>query len=237
MAAEVLHCPACGAAVASTATHCDYCGAGLATVACPSCFGMTFAGSKFCSHCGATLSRTEVAGAATQLCPRCQVEMTTVTLGDSTVQECPQCVGLWLDPETLRRICTQQEKQAAILAHAPRPDAPHATIPIRYVPCPVCHQLMNRVNFARASSVIVDVCKPHGTWFDQDELRLTVEFIRAGGMEKARARELAEIEEQRRKLAADRSAAAGTFALSAETQIHVNSHQTALNILRTLLDD
>src|SRR5579864_55345 len=237
--AEVLHCPACGAAVASTAVHCDYCGASLASVACPSCFGLTFAGAMFCSHCGAPISRTQVDGASGQRCPRCQVEMQTVTLGGSTIRECPQCVGLWLDPETLRQICTQQEKQAAILAIAPRPDAPNQAIPIRYVPCPVCHNLMNRANFARASGIIVDVCKPHGTWFDKDELRHAVEFIRAAGMEKARAHELADIEEQRRLLAAQQSAASAltVSVTDIHTRANTNPYSTVVDILNILLGD
>src|SRR6266704_3427907 len=73
---------------------------------------------------------------------------------------------------------------------------------IRYVPCPVCHQLMNRVNFAHCSNVIVDVCAKHGTWFDKDELRCIVEFIRSGCLEQARFREMEELEERRRRLKA-----------------------------------
>jgi hypothetical protein len=54
----------------------------------------------------------------------------------------------------------------------------------------------------------VDVCKGHGTWFDRDELRRIVEFIRSGGLELAREKELAELEERRRELrAAERSSA------------------------------
>jgi hypothetical protein len=49
---------------------------------------------------------------------------------------------------------------------------------------------MNRVNFAHASGVIVDVCTNHGTWFDADELRRVLDFISAGGLESARQREL-----------------------------------------------
>jgi hypothetical protein len=59
---------------------------------------------------------------------------------------------------------------------------------------------MNRVNFAHCSNVIVNVCRTHGTWFDKDALRHLVEFIRAGGMEKGRAREMDEIEDRRRHL-------------------------------------
>jgi Zn-finger nucleic acid-binding protein len=61
---------------------------------------------------------------------------------------------------------------------------------VAYAPCPVCKSLMNRVNFAHTSGVIVDVCTSHGTWFDADELRRVLEFISAGGLEAARAREL-----------------------------------------------
>ena len=55
---------------------------------------------------------------------------------------------------------------------------------------------MNRVNFAKCSDVIVDVCKGHGTWFDKDELRQIVEFIRGGGMEQSREKLRHEIEFQ-----------------------------------------
>lgn len=59
---------------------------------------------------------------------------------------------------------------------------------------------MNRINFARCSGVIVDICKGHGTWFDRDELSRIVEFIRGGGLEASRTREKAEIQEERRRL-------------------------------------
>ena len=59
---------------------------------------------------------------------------------------------------------------------------------------------MNRINFARCSGVIVDICKGHGTWFDRDELSRIVQFIRAGGLEASRAKEKAELEEERRRL-------------------------------------
>ncbi|MFN2453162.1 MAG: zf-TFIIB domain-containing protein [Pyrinomonadaceae bacterium] len=68
------------------------------------------------------------------------------------------------------------------------------------MPCPECAQLMNRVNFAHCSSVIVDVCKEHGTWFDSDELRRIVEFIHAGGLTAARAQEKQKIIEIQREL-------------------------------------
>jgi hypothetical protein len=67
---------------------------------------------------------------------------------------------------------------------------------------------MNRVNFARCSGVIVDVCRLHGTWFDRDELRHIVEFIRGGGLDKARVIEIEELKRQRQQLESARSATA-----------------------------
>jgi Zn-finger nucleic acid-binding protein len=193
----------CGASAATEATRCEHCGARLATVACPSCFGMMFLGAKFCSHCGAKANRAEVPPDARQLCPRCRVNMDGVVIGHADLRECPRCEGIWADTAALQQICTDREKQSAVLGVAaplPTNESGNVEKNIRYVPCPWCSKLMNRVNFANCSSVIVDVCKQHGTWFDRDELRRIVEFIRAGGLESARAREVAELERQRRQL-------------------------------------
>ncbi len=203
MPAETLNCPMCGAPASSEATRCEHCGARLATVACPSCFGLMFAGAKFCSHCGARADRTEVDSGTRQRCPRCRVNLEAVVVGSVNLKECPRCEGIWVEAAALDQICADREKQAAVLGVAgtvAEPDA-NAIENVRYVPCPVCGKLMNRVNFAHCSHVVVDVCKAHGTWFDKDELRRIVEFIRAGGLEMARAKEIAELEEQRRELA------------------------------------
>jgi len=71
---------------------------------------------------------------------------------------------------------------------------------IFYAPCPECTQLMNRINFARCSGVIVDICKRHGIWFDRDELSRIIEFIREGGLEASRAKEKPGLEDERRLL-------------------------------------
>src|SRR5216684_8265992 len=110
MPAEILRCPACGAAASSDSTRCEYCRAALATVACPACFGMMFVGAKFCSHCGASAARTEVTAGDKQLCPRCQVDMQAVMIGSSNLRECPQCQGVWADVPTLQQICADHEK-------------------------------------------------------------------------------------------------------------------------------
>lgn len=131
-----------------------------------------------------------------------------ITLGQSKLRECPVCEGLWVDTVALHQICTDRERQATILGDAANV-VPAAHLPVervRYVPCPTCKQLMHRVNFAKCSNVIVDVCKTHGTWFDQNELHRIVKFIIAGGMDVVRAKEMEELERKRRELEAARHA-------------------------------
>lgn len=200
-AIETLNCPTCGAPTASNATKCDHCGARLATVACPSCFGLVFQGAKFCSHCGTAVDRQELRTDVPRPCPRCRVKLNGVQVGQVTLLECAKCEGVWADAATFNEICTDQEEQAAVLGeatHLPADDG-HDIDQVRYVPCPICSKLMNRVNFAKCSHVIVDVCVEHGTWFDKDELRRIVEFIRGGGLDKARKMEIADLDRKRQQ--------------------------------------
>ena len=124
-------------------------------------------------------------------------------IGNAAVRECDTCEGLWLDTDVFQLICADREHQAVVLGDAFAPDHKPRLAQekqIRYIPCPHCKQLMNRVNFAKCSDVIVDVCKAHGTWFDCDELRQIVEFLRGGGMEVAREKVCHELEFQQEKL-------------------------------------
>jgi Zn-finger nucleic acid-binding protein len=128
--------------------------------------------------------------------------MHAIMLGAAAIRECERCLGLWVDVPSFKKICADREQQAAVLGAASQ--APTKSVQdtdkVRYVPCPECRNLMNRINFARCSGVVVDVCKGHGTWFDREELSRIVEFIRGGGLDAARAREKAALEEERRQL-------------------------------------
>jgi Zn-finger nucleic acid-binding protein len=203
MQAQTLNCPNCGAAISSDAPQCQYCESKLATVACPSCFGMMFLGSKFCPHCGTTATAAAPASLSVLKCPRCQIDMSSVTMGKAPMRECSRCEGLWLDALVFQSICADSEQQSVILGDAFTNEHKPATPPaeqVRYIPCPHCRQLMNRINFAKCSNVIVDVCKQHGTWFDRDELREIVEFIRGGGMQLTREKLQHDLEFQQEKL-------------------------------------
>jgi Zn-finger nucleic acid-binding protein len=128
--------------------------------------------------------------------------MNRVTVGTTSLLECARCEGIWVDVDTLNQISADHDKQAFVASVPAGAEEPlQLEKNIRYVPCPVCHELMNRDQFAHCSHVIVDVCKAHGTWFDKDELRRAVQFIRGGGLEKARSQELEQLRDEQRRLA------------------------------------
>lgn len=152
--------------------------------------------------------------------------MEAVTLGGTTLRECPKCEGLWVETAALEQLCTERERQAAVLGMAQTTTGPAGGAiegSVRYLPCPECRKLMNRVNFAGYSNVVVDVCKRHGTWFDRDELRRVVEFIRSGGLDTARHRELADLEARERQLKAAQTAAAWDSRMS-DRELDIGHH-------------
>jgi Zn-finger nucleic acid-binding protein len=220
--AQLLRCPGCGAPAAAGAAHCDYCRAPLTTVTCPSCFGAMFVGSRFCAHCGAVATRDTVEEAATLDCPRCRSAMQALRLGTTSVHECAACGGLWMDPESLQHLAERNEERGMVMgALLARVDA--GTVQpdvVRYIPCPLCTKLMNRVNFAHSSGVVLDVCKSHGVWLDRGELQRVLGFIEKGGLSMARKRELEHLAEEQRRLTALRgeaspSTAGGSWGISA----------------------
>ena len=219
-AAGSLTCPQCGAAAGADAVACAFCHARLATLACPECFGLVFVGSRHCVHCGAKAERPAARDGAPRRCPAGCGPLQGVAIGGAELGECPACSGLWLDERTFERLCGDREHHAEILVALPgwlgavRPPTPaagtaaavrqptpaapvHATA-IRYRPCADCGKLMNRVNFARVSGVVLDACRAHGVWCDADELRQVIEFVAAGGMAVAQRRERMALEEERR---------------------------------------
>jgi Zn-finger nucleic acid-binding protein len=200
--AGALRCPSCGAPATPDATACPYCGTLLAQVACPSCFAKLFRGTRFCAHCGAEAIREDAAPRPSRPCPECQQPLAPAKVGSVTLDECTRCGGLWVDSRSFRRICEETEEQTVVLAatDSPREGRVDAPRPARYWPCPECRRLMHRQNFARVSGVIVDTCRGHGVWFNQGELRRVVEFIRDGGMDRARKREKDELEDARARL-------------------------------------
>jgi Zn-finger nucleic acid-binding protein len=205
MDAGSLHCPNCGAAAGLDSKECPYCHAPLATMSCPSCFNRVFVGAAYCPHCGSHTSRQTDGETAAEKCPRCKVPMTIVSVGSMALAECGTCKGVWVDADAFDRLCGDREAQAAVIhgnALKAGPATPPATSAEKfsYRPCPRCSKMMNRVNFAKYSGVVLDVCRAHGTYFDRDELHRVVAFIQAGGLDRARARDREALEEAERRL-------------------------------------
>lgn len=210
--AKMLECPACGAPASPDGVSCTYCRTALAVVACPSCFGRVFVGSKHCVHCGIEMhvgARSEPESTSRRECPRCSAgaaerssagdapSLSAHLVGETLLDECSSCGGVWLEAAAFDRLVKSRDEQATVLAGR----GPHLELDAfergsggleapRYVPCPECHHLMNRKNFGDLSGVIVDVCKPHGIWFDRDELGRIIQFVMKGGLDEARQREL-----------------------------------------------
>lgn len=188
--AAALHCPACGAPAGPEDTICRYCRAPLATVACPKCFGLAFKGAKNCPYCGVALEAAPERK-ATEACPGCKSGMETRELGGYSLDMCGRCASVWIDRATFEAFCKDQEQLSVVLEALPKVDLPPINALAQgYRPCPDCQQLMNRVNFAQISGVIVDTCRAHGTFFDPDELRRLVAFLKGGGMDRARSRQI-----------------------------------------------
>lgn len=201
--AATLRCPSCGASVAARASECPYCKAQLHPTRCPWCFDWTFAESRDCGRCG---SKAETAPGPATFCPTCRKSLSTRTLGRARLSGCGGCGGVWADPQSFKAVCAERETQSAYLGDgsmiaAPKQADPLAS-PVLYRPCAVCGELMNRFNFANCSGVILDSCRPHGVWFDADELKRIVEFIRGGGLDVAREREKRALELERKRLEA-----------------------------------
>jgi Zn-finger nucleic acid-binding protein len=112
-----------------------------------------------------------------------------VGVGTAALGECGHCGGTWVDGRTFERLVAEKDEQTLVLSAALPGGETKSAHPRmeRYWPCPVCHKLMNRVNFANISGVVLDACRAHGVWFDRDELRELVAFIQSGGLERARA--------------------------------------------------
>ncbi len=201
MKIEALNCPNCGAAVADNSNYCNFCDSRLKTKSCRACLGTIFEGSKFCPLCGdKAFQSKKIDAESAGDCPRCKKRLTVLEIEEIIICECEKCEGAWLDVETFEEICSNQEKQSAVLKKFNEILTKKKPVQVQYVPCPECKNLMNRSNFAKVSGIIIDSCKQHGIWFDAEELTKIVEFIRNGGMDRMRDKEKLQIQSEKEQL-------------------------------------
>jgi Zn-finger nucleic acid-binding protein len=181
---------------------------------------MMFQGMRFCPHCGNPAAEWQ-ASESGMPCPVCREAMLVGTVGPNRLHECGKCYGIWLDTATFERVCREAERQAVSLEPRNLGQAYVTEVgPVRYRRCPVCDELMNRVNFAQCSGVVVDVCRQHGTWFDRSELQRIVEFVRAGGLDRGRERMKSELAAEVRYLEAVRRSTETGGVLEGRRELH-----------------
>lgn len=178
-------------------------------MSCSGCFETIFEGSNFCPLCGSrAISPDSLEDRIAGDCPRCRRKLSRIDVEGVIIDECERCFGAWCDLDTFEAICSEKERQASVLKRFAERDSRDHSEEIKYVPCPVCGDLMNRNNFARVSGIVIDTCKPHGVWFDEQELPRIVEFITMGGLDLARQKEKARIDEERSRLKQEQFTAA-----------------------------
>ncbi|MEO0479214.1 MAG: zf-TFIIB domain-containing protein [Planctomycetota bacterium] len=213
------HCSSCGAGLAPDSKFCSFCGAGVSLAerglgpSCSQCLTRLPKDAAFCPSCGIDVNVQPVRRAlSTSDCPRCKSSLTEVTATGESPQdvhfsECESCGGVWLDEPTVERLVKKTE--------AGRPPLPPSAglrsgdkssgsdvrpvETISYIPCPVCHQLMNRTNFGRVSGIVLDRCRGHGYWFDHEELQGVLDFVDRGGLDRTREREKQDLEMKARQ--------------------------------------
>ncbi len=188
-----LYCPSCGAPVRREAARCDYCNAALdfslkgKTVNCPNCFAATPADGRVCVRCSRPVRgmvRDEKI-MDDRICPRCNVPMRAKEIGEFHIIGCDKCAGVFVPHDVFDMM---QEKRESVVFSASTPQRGQAPVESNasYVRCPVCKKVINRVNFAKISGVIVDVCREHGIWFDGGEIEKIMDFVAHGGLQRAK---------------------------------------------------
>ena len=194
---------------------------------CTNCKAPLPDGSLLCAYCGDrndidlrgihyyTTHETD----QPRICPRCDKKLKTINLnlnGTFFIERCDQCLGLFFDPAELEALLDAAVKNVFLIDRSGMDSINvHRQLnqyPICYIKCPVCSELMNRVNFGAKSGVIVDRCKDHGVWLDGGELRHLMEWMKLGGklldqerQEQAKKDELKKEDEKRQDLAGYRT--------------------------------
>jgi Zn-finger nucleic acid-binding protein len=186
--ARVYQCPVCGAFAREQERSCRHCSTALATLRCSHCFDLNFPDALHCAGCGLELGLAPAADASNLSCPDCKLELKAFAAGSGMLHACERCSGQLVSHGLLRALLESREilgQAVPSVVDAPRSNP--LLQPVRYRPCPVCQQMMNRKNFGGTSGIIIDICSSHGSFFDAGELPRVLEFVRRGGLLRAKA--------------------------------------------------
>ena len=157
---------------------------------------------------------------STRTCPDCDIPLHTLDLQVENkffIERCDTCLGLFFDPGELEALMDKSVSNVFSI-NRNRLDAlvreqRDGDGKVAYRKCPVCKELMHRINFGARSGVIVDQCKTHGVWLDSGELKRLLDWKKAGGQllhERVRQRKEEEEEKQERLRAYRQTGSLGT---------------------------
>lgn len=132
-------------------------------------------------------------------CPRCEAGLAGTELAGVRVDRCDRCAGTFVTTDSMREVVERGEVLDELRALLPRDDNAWAERGRVYVKCPVCETLMNRRQYASGARVVIDWCKHHGIWFDAGELARVLDFVAAGGLARAAARDQASARDAERR--------------------------------------
>jgi Zn-finger nucleic acid-binding protein len=162
---------------------------------CNSCSAPLPANTNRCTYCGtrndvdlhAWQNHAVQQSPSERLCPECNKTLQTIDLkikGGFYIEHCPECFGLFFDPGEIEQLLDHSVSNVFQVNYKHLLNINRDRFQqrkIKYIRCPVCQVLMNRVNFGRKSGVVIDQCINHGVWLDSGELIHLMEWKKAGG--------------------------------------------------------
>jgi Zn-finger nucleic acid-binding protein len=163
-------------------------------VKCTSCSGRLTGPMTFCPFCGVRqdvnlrqIHFRDLGTDASLPCPHCTTPLDVIEFESEPkvrIERCTTCYGTFFNPGELEVLLDAQTHPLVWLDEAQlgqiAADFGHEEDFV-YRRCPMCAELMTRVNFGGRSGVILDRCGAHGVWLDGSELRRLTEWWRAGG--------------------------------------------------------
>jgi Zn-finger nucleic acid-binding protein len=194
--ASVVRCSSCGAPRTGGEEVCNFCQSEFTLhemdmhTVCPGCLARISEKSKYCHHCSMAIIPESTAGEVSELkCPSCEdqphLHSRRIASEQATVLECHKCAGLWLGHDAFnvlsKRADQEFQHRGAEIDWSSFPQGEQES-DWRYRMCPKCAYPMVRRVFGKRSGVMIDLCREHGVWFDANELKSILAWIRSGGL-------------------------------------------------------
>ncbi len=163
---------------------------------CNSCSAPLLANTTKCSYCNVR-NDIDLTGRhkfsiqrkpSTRICPHCEKPLQTLKLDLNEpfyIERCKTCFGLFFDPDEIEVLLENSVSKTfntnLQLIQNINKDRYRINQKVKYIKCPICRILMNRVSFGHKSGVIVDKCTKHGIWVESGEITHLMEWKKAGG--------------------------------------------------------